>query len=557
MKKFGRKSLSLVLAMVLGVSMIAFTGCGGGSDADPAAESGLVDSDVKGSIDVMTWGGDSKYYEDIGGQDISPSKLTSGTLAQYYAVAKAFKEHYPNVKINVWAKSGDPNQPGTPSWSQEMENFKADHGKYPDIWGVTDLCADIEKGLVADLSVYKDEDSYKAYNKGLMDNMNYYGMQAALPSYSIPWGIWINKALATKNNIDVPSEDWTIDEFTDFISQGDGKTFWGIKHAATDPAGHDGHGPLDIVNMGVDTINEQIKKENSIDLDNDQVKSMLKYLTKIAAASIDTAMGKEELSADIAKENKGYSWSFFCNNRTLVNCEDPWYLTAGADESAKDSGVYINSSDWDFYPFPSTEYKENSIRLVVDPIALHNYAADDNNKEWSKAEKKKLDLTYTFATYMTASTEAKQAIFDQAWTENGAKKNSAANDSFPVVTGDAYDAQMDIWNSHPAHKVYKDKKGFQKVVKLFKEGKSWDYIDKCWTKTVKENGEDKDTLFEWRNCNSEDVAGAWMTDKNWGDQVKSKLADWTETINKRIDKAQTAFKDALKEYYGMSDADFK
>ena len=551
MKKFGRKALALMLGLVLCVSALAFTGCGG-SSSDPAS-SGLVDSDIKGDISIMTWSGDGKYHEDIGSEDLSESKLTSQNVAQIYAVAKKFKEAYPNVKINVYAKSGDPNQPGTPSWDQEIENFKTKHGKYPDIWGADDIISDVKKGLVADLSVYKNEDSYKAYNKGLMKQMNYNGMQAGLPSYSIPWGIWINKSLAQDNNIDVPEPDWDIKEFTDFVSQCDGETFFGMKCAATDPAGHDGHGPMDILDMGVPTINKQIKEKNSIDLNTDDVKSLLKYAQKWAASSVDSAQGAETLSAEIAEENGGYSWTYFCNNRTLVNMEDPWYLTAGADPEAKNTDTYIKAKEWDFYPFPSTDYMggENTIKLVMDPICLHNYALDDQNPKMSKAEKSKLDLTYTFATYWTASTEAREAIYKQGWTNNGTKKSSAASDTFPVVTGDAYEDQMDLWNELPAHKVYKNKEGFQKVIKLFKEGNSWDYVDKCWTKKISEHGEEIYTLQEWISCNDKDVAGAWMTDKNWADSVKSKLADWNTTINKRIKKADKEFKAALLKYYGV------
>ena len=35
------------------------------------------------------------------------------------------------------------------------------------------------------------------------------------------------------------------------------------------------------------------------------------------------------------------------------------------------------------------------------------------------------------------------------------------------------------------------------------------------------------------------------------DNVKAKLSDWNSTINKRIDKAQTQLKDALKKYYNI------
>ena len=551
MKKFGRKALALSLTAVLGASMV-LTGCGKSKSEDKKGEdttakigltTGLA-SDTTADISIMTWSGDSKYYEDIGSMDLSTDKLTSQNVAQVYSVAKQFKKLYPNIKINLWAKTGDPDQPGTPKWEQEMTSFKAKYGKYPDIWASTSVTNDIKKGLAADLSVFKDDETYKAYNKNLMSNLNYYGFQGGLPSFSIPWGIWVNKALAESKNINVPDPDWTIDEYTRFFTKSDNTSFWGDKST-----------PVNIINMGTTTINKQIKEKGTVDLDNDEVKSLLSYIPKWAASTIDVAEGAGTLSKDIKIESKTYSWYYFCNNRCLTNITDPWYLTAGADESAKESESYIDSKDWDIYPFPSTDYCGNTIKVVMDPICIHNYAADDGNKEWSDDEKAKLKATYTFATYWTASTEAKQAIFDQKWTDNGAEK-SAAGDSFPVVTGDTYNKQMDIWNNLPAHKTYKDKEGWKEILKLWENNESWDYIDKCWTSKITEKGETTDVLFEWNNMWKEEVAGAWMTDKDWGDKVKARLSDWNTTINKRIETATKQLQDKLVENYNFDKSKF-
>ena len=46
-----------------------------------------------------------------------------------------------------------------------------------DIWASTSVTNDIKKGLAADLSVFKDDETYKAYNKNLMSNLNYYGFR--------------------------------------------------------------------------------------------------------------------------------------------------------------------------------------------------------------------------------------------------------------------------------------------------------------------------------------------------------------------------------------------
>lgn len=551
MKKFGRKALALSLTAVLGASMV-LTGCGKSKSEDKKGEdttakigltTGLA-SDTTADISIMTWSGDSKYYEDIGSMDLSTDKLTSQNVAQVYAVAKQFKKLYPNIKINLWAKTGDPDQPGTPKWEQEMTSFKAKYGKYPDIWASTSVTNDIKKGLAADLSVFSDDETYKAYNENLMSNLNYYGFQGGLPSFSIPWGIWVNKALAESKNINVPDPDWTIDEYTRFFTKSDNTSFWGDKST-----------PVNIINMGTTTINKQIKEKGTVDLDSDEVKSLLSYIPKWAASTIDVAEGAGTLSKDIKIESKTYSWYYFCNNRCLTNITDPWYLTAGADESAKESESYIDSKDWDIYPFPSTDYCGNTIKVVMDPICIHNYAADDGNKEWNDDEKAKLKATYTFATYWTASTEAKQAIFDQKWTDNGAEK-SAAGDSFPVVTGDTYKKQMDIWNNLPAHKTYKDKEGWKEILKLWENNESWDYIDKCWTSKITEKGETTDVLYEWNNMWNEEVAGAWMTDKDWGDKVKARLSDWNTTINKRIETATKQLQDKLVENYNFDKSKF-
>lgn len=554
--KISKKMMSCFIMVTLIMSMM-FTGCEKSGNDSEKSDSDLgvttkLDKNAKGEISIMVWSGDGEYYEDIGNPKSKAGSKLSNTnnvkasnVAQIYAVATKFHEVYPNIKINLWSKIGDPDQHNTASWEQEMESFKAKYGKYPDIWASTDVTNDIKKALVADLSVYKDDETYKKYNPSLMENINYYGFQGGLPSYTIPGGIWVNKALSEDHNINVPDPDWDIDEFTRFISKADETSFWGAKGT-----------PIEILEIGTNSINKKIVEENKVELDSEEVKDLLSYMPKWAAKSIDVADGAGKLTKDIVLESNSYSWNYFTNNRTLVNFEDPWYLTAGADEEAKDSSAYIKSSDWDVYPYPSTKYNDNTIKVIMDPICIHNYAVDDDNPEWSKEEELKRDISYTFATFWTASTVAKKAIYDQKWVENGQQK-SAANDSFPVVTGKDGEEQLKLWNDLPAHQVYKDKEGFQEVLKIWNEGRYWDVIDKCWTSTIKENGETKDTLFEWLNCGQETVAGAWFTDKDWSNNVKARLSGWNESINKRIGIADTQLKDALKEYYGLKEEDFK
>ncbi|MBR3646505.1 MAG: hypothetical protein IKN54_08795, partial [Lachnospiraceae bacterium] len=237
MKKFTRRVLAGGLCATLAISAVTTTGCkkkekgqdtkdpGVALDVDPGEELGLK-RDVAGDVSIMLWSGDSEYHEDIGHSGMTEDDVTSQNVAAVLAVARKFNEVYPNIKINLYAKTGDPDQDGTPPWEQEMENFKTQHGKYPDIWASTDVPNDIKKGLVADLSVYKDLNVYKQFNPTMMNYINYYGFQAGLPSYALPWGVYINKSLASNNNIEIPDPEWTIEDYTTFATSGDGETFW-------------------------------------------------------------------------------------------------------------------------------------------------------------------------------------------------------------------------------------------------------------------------------------------------------------------------------------------
>jgi maltose-binding protein MalE len=516
-------------------------------DAVPVYET--LDKDVAGDISIMVWSGDSVYYEDLGHKDIAVEDLTSQNVAAVYAMAKAFNNKYPNVKINLWAKTDDPNANDT-SWYQEMENFKAEHGKYPDVYASTDLVGDVSKGLVADLSVFADDPVYQSFNKSIMDIMNYYGFQAGLPQFMQPWAIWVNKDLAEQNNIDVPEPTWNIDEYTEFITSADGQTFWGEVEL-----------PIKNIDTGCDTLIKSMANYSGtgdrVDLTSEQVDKLLSYIPTWSKYTIWQQYGLGNVPQEVMDDGWWWGYRFFCRNYVLTSQGDPWMMGAAAAPGAEVN--VVESSDWDIYPRPSTDYVGNNVGIVIDPMAIHNYAMDDGNPEWSDAEMAQFKLAYTFGSFWCGSTESFQARADQMFNDNGTLK-SCLNDSFPLVTGAEFDKQMDIWYSVGIHERYGDAKlmpGFQYVLKLWQEGQLWDVSDKCYPYFVTEDGAQKACLYEWLNCYSADVAGVDVTEANWLDNVKARLADWNEVINARFVQADEGLRSGLTKYYGFTDADFK
>lgn len=580
MKKW-KRVISIALVLCMAMSMLA--GCSkskeGGSTPTQAPTAGgtqggsegettetkkalwqSLDPNTSGEISIMVWSGDSIYYEDIGKMNWTGEDVTTQNVASVYAMAKEFNKRYPNVKINLWAKADDPNGNDT-TWNQEMENFKAQYGKYPDIYASTDLVGDTTRGMVADLSVFSDDVLYQSFNESVMKTMAYYGFQAGLPQFIQPWGVYVNKALAEANNIEVPDADWTIEEYTEFVTSTDGSDgFWGAMDT-----------PLSFIATGATTINAQMANYTGagdrVNLNSDEVKDLLSYIPKWAKSAIWVQNGLGNVPSEIMDDGWWWGYRFFCRNYVLTYDGDPWMLgSAGLDKNA--DGTYpvnaVESSDWDIYPRPSTTYQGNTIGICVDPMAIHNYAMDDGNPAWSEEEKAKLELAYAFGSFWCGSTEAMQARAGMQYKETNDdgtfNLRSCLNDSFPLVTGDAFHDQMQIWYSTNTHKRFADAElmpGFQYILQLWEEGQFWDVSDKCYPYYVMEDGVQKTCLYEWLNATAVEVAGAGSADANWMDNVKARLGDWNAAINARFVIAETSLKEGLKKYYGLTDADFQ
>lgn len=575
-----KKVFGLLLAGTMALGML--TGCGNnesgssqpqssggqneGQTSDNAVDGGeeakvpfyqTLDPNVSGEIDIMTWSGDSIYHADMGHWNPSETDdLTTQNVAAIYAMAKKFNEMYPNVKINLYAKAGDGNGDDIP-WSQELENFKAEHGKYPDIYCSMMLPQDAADGMVADLSVYGDDPLYQSFNTSIMDMMNYYGVQAGLPQYLLPWGIYVNRELAELNNIDSPDPDWTIDEYTDFVTSADNTKFWGLIYTTNNYAGS-----TQFIGTGVDTVNVAIKDGKEIDIASEQVMSLLDYIPKWSSCELWAKFHENAIDTAIMDDGWWWGYRFFCRNYCLTYAGDPWFLERAAISQNED-GTWpeyaIESNDWDIYPRPSTDYRGNNVGIVIDPMALHNYAMDDGNPALSEGEKEKMDLAYAFGSYWCGSTEAMQARADQMHNDNGNRKTSL-NDSFPLVTGEEFDRQMDIWYSTDGHANYADedqKPGFHYVVKLWQEGAIYDYSDKCSPCKIMEDGTEKDCLYEWINMTEKEVSGVGENDPSWLDAIKANLPDWNEKSKERLAQAAENLKEGLKKYYGLTDAELK
>lgn len=506
----------------------------------PAYEA--LDTNVEGEITIMLWSGDGSYLEDIGHSDILAEEIAGQNQAAAIGVAKAFNAIYPNVKINIFAKADSPDDENG-SWAQHRENFKAEYGKYPDLFAATDLPGDIQKGLIADLSVFSDDPLYQSFNPAVMDLMNFNGFQAGLPQYLLPWGVYVNKSLAEDNNLDVPEPNWTIDEYTDFIAQADMVNFFGAMDT-----------PFRLINTGSTGVNAslvQYPDSDYVQLDSDEMVELVDYIAEWSDYAVWSQNEIGAIAPEVMDEHWWWGFKFFIENKLLTLEGDPWMM-GDAAHSTVDHHLRAKADDWDIYPRPSTDYQENTVGVVLDPFAIYNYAQDDGNSELNDEEMAKLKLTYTFASFWTGDTRGWEARADQEFLDGEALKTSL-NDSFPFVQGEEFDKQMDVWYSVATHERFADAEampGFHEVLKLWDAGQFWDISDKAYPYFHDFEGARRSNLFEFENMWDVNVSGAMRTEANWADNVKARLAEWDDLSDARFEEAFKVLQEGLTEFYG-------
>jgi len=575
-----KKYLSLLLASSLSVIL---AGCGGtkeepkensskeavSSSEQKSGEEGntykAIDANTSAELWVMTWSGDGQDHKDIGNNPLPEDEVTALNVGMLQGIAKAFNKKYPNIKINLHTQVDDPASGGT-SWTEKIINFKETHGQYPDVWASFNIIEDLNKGIVADLSVFENDPDYQKLNPDLMNLMNYYGFQAGLPQYAIPWGVYVNRELANSKNIASPAVDWSWDEFTTFVSKA--QSMCTVENAEV-------CGAYDASMMfprGA-FIERQLQttergSEYKVDFATSEFLEAIELLPQQSKASALGALSGnvESSEAAAAYMNKGGYWgyNYFKDNQLLTYDGDPWMLF---ESVKKGSTNYVNSNDWDIYPRPAFLDKDgevvvdNHVGVCLDPMGLYNHALDDNNPELSDAEYAKLNIAWTFAKFWIGDTEAWEAKANSHYRALNATTNEyydcpAINDTFPVIKqGEDFDRQMEIWYSTENHAPYADAtkfKGFAKVVELWSNGNIYGVSDKAFPRYYHLDGDSTNysILEKIDGYGNEELVGVAISDPAWYSTYSALLKSINREVNGWYNKAFAEVKQTLTTYYG-------
>ena len=383
-----------------------------------------------------------------------------------------------------------------------------------------------------------------------MQMMNYYGFQAGLPQYILPWGIYVNRELAEDYNLDTPDPDWDIDDYTDFIENSEADTYYGSMDT-----------PLSIINTGSNSVSKSLFEYDGtgdfVDLNSDEIRALIPYLQDWNEHSVWGSDPSQEFM------DAGWWWSyrFFTQNLLLTLAGDPWMMGDCATPE-NDWEMRCLSEDWDIYPRPSTDYVDNTVGIVLDPMAVYNSCLDDNNLACSEEELLKIKINYTFAAFWIADNASWTARSQGEFFDVGSNGTSSSlNDSFPVTKGDLFNQQMQLWYTPAKHQRFADSSampGFHEIIRIYEEGQFWDVSDKSFPYFHDFDETRRENLYEWKNYWNPDInGGVEKADPDFVDTVLNNLFQWNEFSNERFEASYAELREGLKTYYGYTDADFE
>lgn len=215
MKRMGKIILATALA---GAMMLSVIGCGSNKDSSASSTSAVAASSSSAAASSSV-------------EAVDPTKVTGtvnyavynwGVEDEKKVVAK-FNEVYPNVTVNVTGFEGNLN---------EFLTTQAASNTLPDVvFGWEGLNFPISQGWVYPLDDFLAKDPEVAnVDQNIMNSYKFGGKTYAVPMNLEFNAVMVNLDLLEQLNLDVPTYEWTVDQFKDYLTKATTDKYSGINH---------------------------------------------------------------------------------------------------------------------------------------------------------------------------------------------------------------------------------------------------------------------------------------------------------------------------------------
>lgn len=203
-----KRTLSVMLAIFLCVTLV-LSGCGGGNKTSgESTDTGTTDTTEPATNE--TEGEEPAKEEPASDEIIEITYATWGNPEFEDKKIKAFEAAHPNIKVKR-------DESITWPWNEKLAAAAA-AGKMPDVFWVFNVSPGVINGWLEDLTPYLEADpeySSDLIYGNLTETSNYFGKQYAMPQGLFAHFMVLNLDLFEKENVPVPSPNWTVDEMRD------------------------------------------------------------------------------------------------------------------------------------------------------------------------------------------------------------------------------------------------------------------------------------------------------------------------------------------------------
>lgn len=204
-----KKIYALLLALVLIVSLGA--GCSGGNKNDPGTNSGTNTPPANNEQS----GNEGKTEETPAWQtqEITLTFASWDDAEMENKMFQAFMEKYPNITVTKDETINISN------YTEALANAAA-ASKLPDVFWLNNVPVAVENDWVLDIAPYWNNDPEVAeIFPNIAANGAFGDKRFASPTFQFVMGVFLNKTLLEKNNIELPPYDWTIDQMLEIAGK--------------------------------------------------------------------------------------------------------------------------------------------------------------------------------------------------------------------------------------------------------------------------------------------------------------------------------------------------
>ncbi|MDC3416863.1 ABC transporter substrate-binding protein [Aquibacillus salsiterrae] len=204
MKRF----LGLLLAVFL---VLIFAGCSKDDGGDETQDSG------SGSEQTETT--ESQADGEAGlapmtGEEITLTYASWANADLNNFLAEKFMEKYPNITVEIVPVEFQ-------GWNDNLTNL-ASTGQLPDVfWYLGNVDVAIRNGWLGDMTQYFEADPESENILSSLKVQGYFDgeRKLAAPVTNLPYTVFLDENLFKKQNVEMPSPDWTYSEMIDLIQQ--------------------------------------------------------------------------------------------------------------------------------------------------------------------------------------------------------------------------------------------------------------------------------------------------------------------------------------------------